>query len=36
MKQYKCPNCFRERIKEDNITFVHCPCGYEMKEVKEQ
>ena len=28
MKVWKCPNCARERITEENIITVMCRCGY--------
>jgi hypothetical protein len=36
MKNWKCPNCFEEKITEDDIVVSLCMCGYYFKEVKEE
>ena len=33
MKTFKCPNCHKEREKENNIKMVLCGCGYYMEEL---
>ena len=33
MKLFKCPNCHKEREKENNIKMVFCGCGYYMEEL---
>jgi len=34
MKQWKCPNCKRDKETEDNIITVQCKCGEWFEEVK--
>jgi len=37
MKKYKCSNCKREKIVEDNILMVICPaCQIEMEIVEDE
>jgi len=37
MKQWKCPNCLREKTTEDNMVLIYCACGnyYERVDKKE-
>jgi len=36
MKTWKCNNCARDKITEDNIVSVVCLCGDYYTEIKEE
>ena len=36
MKNWKCPNCKREKKTEDDIVTIRCKCGDYFLEVKHE
>jgi hypothetical protein len=36
MKEWKCPNCKRDKITEENIVLSMCVCGEYFKEREEK